>query len=158
SNSEDAEDRFVGALRTAKARLTIECALADLAGELSTRDVTLVLSSLADAELEAATRFALGQAADAPSSGLAVLAMGKLGGREIGYGSDLDVLFLFDPDAAPRGVDPQVHFARAARRVIRLISLPHPAGPGYELDTRLRPSGNQGLLVTSMEGFARYHG
>jgi glutamate-ammonia-ligase adenylyltransferase len=90
--------------------------------------------------------------------GLAVLAMGKLGGNEIGYGSDLDVLFLFDPEHAPVGVEPEKFFALAARKLMRLISVTHPAGPGYELDTRLRPSGSQGLLVTSLDAFARYHG
>src|SRR5262249_37013285 len=49
-------------------------------------------------------------------------------------------------------------FVRTAQRVMRLVSAPHGAGPGYELDTRLRPSGNQGLLVVSIDAFARYHG
>ena len=84
--------------------------------------------------------------------------MGKLGGREIGYGSDLDVLFLFAPERAPAGVEPEAYFGRAARRMMRLIGVSHAAGPGYELDTRLRPSGSQGLLVTSVDAFARYHG
>jgi glutamate-ammonia-ligase adenylyltransferase len=84
--------------------------------------------------------------------------MGKLGGREIGYGSDLDVLFLYDPREALPGSDASAWFARSARRIIQLISVSAAAGPGYELDTRLRPSGNQGLLVTSLDAFARYHG
>ncbi|MFO0755552.1 MAG: bifunctional [glutamate--ammonia ligase]-adenylyl-L-tyrosine phosphorylase/[glutamate--ammonia-ligase] adenylyltransferase [Byssovorax sp.] len=152
------EEELVTALRRAKARVTLGVGLADLASEIDTRQATLTLSALADAELEAATRFALDTPEGEPVKGLSVLAMGKLGGREIGYGSDLDVLFLFDPEAAPPGVEGHVHFARAARRIIRLISVSHAAGPGYELDTRLRPSGNQGLLVTSLEAFARYHG
>src|SRR5207253_8740691 len=77
---------------------------------------------------------------------------------EITFGSDLDVLFLYDPSAAPSGADPLAHFTRRARRVISLITTVHGAGPGYELDTRLRRSGNQGLLVTSLDAFARYHG
>jgi glutamate-ammonia-ligase adenylyltransferase len=84
--------------------------------------------------------------------GLAVVAMGKLGGRELGYGSDLDVLFVYedaDDEAAER-------FARIAQRVLRLLGTPHGEGPGYELDTRLRPSGSHGLLVVSLEAFARY--
>jgi glutamate-ammonia-ligase adenylyltransferase len=117
-----------------------------------------VLSALADASLDAATRFALEVPEDAPVKGLTVIAMGTLGGREIGYGSDLDVIFLFDPRAAPAGADPGEYFTKRARRIIRLISTSHPAGPGYELDTRLRPSGSQGLLVTSIDAFARYHG
>jgi glutamate-ammonia-ligase adenylyltransferase len=99
---------------------------------------------------------ALGASIDGKPEGLSVLAMGKLGGREIGYGSDLDVVFLYDPARAPGG-DPIAHYSRVARRVIQLIGMPHREGRGYELDTRLRPSGSQGLLVTSLEAFARYH-
>ena len=155
---DDPEDGFVTALRRAKSRVTIEVGLADLASEIDTREATATLSALADASLDAAVRFALGTAPDEAPRGLAVVAMGKLGGGEIGYGSDLDVLFLFDPLATPPGKDPDTYFTRAARRIIRLISASHAAGPGYELDTRLRPSGSQGLLVTSLEAFARYHG
>jgi len=163
SPDEDPEEALVGALRRAKARVTIEVGLADLGGEMDTRATTLALSELADASLEAAARFALGTPPGEPVRGLGVIAMGKLGGREIGYGSDLDVFFLFDPArAAPgtpgAGPDADTFFARCARRIIRLISITHAGGPGYELDTRLRPSGSQGMLVTSIDAFARYHG
>ncbi len=158
TDEDDPEEALVTGLRRAKARVTIEVGLADLASEIETREATATLSALADASLDAAVRFALETPANEAPRGLAVVAMGKLGGCEIGYGSDLDVFFLFDPAAAPPGKDPDVYFARAARRVIRLISASHAAGPGYELDTRLRPSGSQGLLVTSLEAFARYHG
>jgi glutamate-ammonia-ligase adenylyltransferase len=151
----DGED-FVGALRRAKRRVTMEVGLADLAGELSTRGCTLTLSALADASLDHATRFALHERGMV-ESGLAVIAMGKLGGREIGYGSDLDIFFVYD-DAAGADVDAAERFVRTAQRVMRLVSAPHGDGPGYELDTRLRPSGNQGLLVVSVDAFARYHG
>lgn len=158
SSDEDPDERLVGALRRTKARILVDVGLADLASELGPRDVGHVLSELADASLQTATRHALGTPKDQPVQGLCVLAVGTLGGREIGYGSDLDVLFLFDPAKAPPDVDPHTFFARSARRIIKLISVLHPAGPGYELDTRLRPSGNQGLLVTSIDAFARYHG
>ena len=154
----DGDEAVVEALRRAKARVTLEVGLADLASQITTREAMHTLSALADAELEAAVRHALHVASGEAVRGLAVLAMGKLGGREIGYGSDLDVLFLFDPAAAPPGVDADPYYARSARKIIQLISVSHAAGPGYELDTRLRPSGNQGLLVTSIEAFARYHG
>ena len=140
-DEEDREDSFVTGLRRAKSRVTIEVGLADLASEIDTREATATLSAIADASLDAAVRFALETSENEAPRGLAVLAMGKLGGGEIGYGSDLDVLFLFDPAAAPAGKDPDTYFARAARRVIRLISASHAAGPGYELDTRLRPRG-----------------
>jgi glutamate-ammonia-ligase adenylyltransferase len=153
--SNDDPDGFVGALRRAKARVTVEVALADLSGEIGTREATLTLSALADATLEHATRFALG--ATEQVRGLAVIAVGKLGGNEIGYGSDLDVLFVFDPELAPDNADPHAYFAKRAQRVIRLVSTAHAEGAGYELDTRLRPSGSHGLLVTSLASFARYH-
>ncbi len=147
-------DRLIHGLRRAKRRVMVEVAVADLAGSVKTREATRVLSDLADETLSLAVQYELGPDA----LGLSVIAVGKLGGREIGYGSDLDVLFIFDSERAPSNKDPQEYFVRIAQRVIRLISEPHPAGPGYELDTRLRPSGSHGMLVTSIESFARYHG
>ncbi len=155
-SSADPEDRrnaFVAAMRRAKRRVMVEVAVADLADGIGTRDATRTLSQLADDLLDRAVAFELGE-----PRGLAVVAVGKLGGMEIGYGSDLDVIFVYDPDAAPPGKDAAEYFIRKAQRIIRLISEPHPAGPGYDLDTRLRPSGSQGLLVTSLASFARYHG
>lgn len=148
-SADDARDAhaFVGALRRAKQSVTLEVGLADLSGELDVRACGHVFSALADATLDHACRFAKGDA-----RGLAIVAMGKLGGREIGYGSDLDVIFVYDggdEDAPER-------YARIAQRVLRLASVPHDEGPGYELDARLRPSGSQGLLVVSLDAFARY--
>lgn len=157
-------DAFVGALRRVKRRVTFEVGLADLAGELGTREVAHVLAALADATLDQACRFALrerreierkgqsGRHVSDAGSGLTLVGMGKLGGREIGYGSDLDLFYVFEggSDAAAERA------ARVAQRVMRLLETPHAEGPGYELDTRLRPSGSQGLLVVSLEGFTRY--
>jgi glutamate-ammonia-ligase adenylyltransferase len=67
-------------------------------------------------------------------------------------------MFIYDPTGAPSDAFAADYFTRLAQRVIRIISNVHVAGPGYELDTRLRPSGSHGLLVTSLESFARYHG
>jgi len=160
---------FVGAIRRAKRRVTFEIGLADLAGELGPLDVAHALTALADTTLAHAVRFAIRESAlfarggeacepadagarDAASESIALIAMGTFGGREIGYGSDLDLFFVYDSadDAAPE------RYARIAQRVLRLMETPHPEGPGYELDMRLRPSGNQGLLVVSLDGFARY--
>lgn len=157
-------DSFVGALRRAKRRVSFEVGLADLAGELETRQVAQVLAALADATLDHACRFALRERFEIERKrdsslrigndgrGLALIGMGKLGGREIGYGSDLDLFFIYEA-ADDAGAE---RFARTAQRVMRLLETPHAEGPGYELDTRLRPSGNQGLLVVSLEGFSRY--
>jgi glutamate-ammonia-ligase adenylyltransferase len=150
----EARDALVSALRRAKRRSMIEVASADLAGIIDTREATRLLSDLADQVLEQSVRFETG---DDPR-GLAVIAVGKLGGRDIGYGSDLDVLFIYDPAAAPDPDEAAPYFVRRAQRIIRSLSEPNPAGPGYELDTRLRPSGSHGLLVTSLSSFATYHG
>jgi glutamate-ammonia-ligase adenylyltransferase len=120
---------------------------------VGTREATRLLSLLADEELERALAFELGE----QQKGLCIIAMGKLGGRDIGYGSDLDVIFIYDPAEAPKPDEAGVWFGRVAQRVIRLVSEPSPEGAGYELDTRLRPSGSQGMLVSSLEAFARYH-
>jgi glutamate-ammonia-ligase adenylyltransferase len=151
----DPEDLLVGALRHAKSRIMMEVGLAELSGELLTREATTVLSAVADATLEHAIRHALAE--KGLEGGLAVVAMGKLGGREIGYGSDLDIFFLYEPGDDDDGARSE-RYVRAAQRVLRLVSAPHGDGPGYELDTRLRPSGSHGLLVVSLEAFARYHG
>jgi len=145
-------DAFVGALRRAKRRVTFEVGLADLAGELGARETSHVLTALADATLEHALRFALRERRC--GGGLAIVGMGKLGGREIGYGSDLDLFFVHE--AAEDDLEACERFARIAQRVLRLVGTPHGEGAGYELDTRLRPSGSQGLLVVSIDGFARY--
>ncbi len=160
-SAEDATDvdAFVGALRRVKRRVTFEVGLADLAGELSTPAVGHVLTALADATLAEACRFALrerappgGLAGAADPSGIVLVAMGKLGGQEIGYGSDLDLFFVYGEEREGA----QEYFSRVAQRVLQLVETPHGDGPGYELDTRLRPSGNQGLLVVSLASFARY--
>ncbi len=145
-------DAFVGALRRAKRRVTFEVGLADLAGDLTTGGVAAILTALADATLQHACRFAMRERGAEDVRGLALVAMGKLGGRELGYGSDLDLFFVYDaPDE-----DAPERFARVAQRVLRLVGTPHDEGPGYELDTRLRPSGSHGLLVVSLDAFARY--
>jgi len=153
ADADERRDALVRGLRVAKQRVMVEVATADLAGTIGTRDATRLLAQLADEELGRAVDQVLGD-----RDGLAVIAMGKLGGREIGYGSDLDVVFIYDPERAPVPDEAGAWYSRAAGRIIRLISEPHVAGPGYELDTRLRPSGSHGMLVTSLTAFARYHG
>jgi glutamate-ammonia-ligase adenylyltransferase len=136
----DAQQALVSGLRIAKQRVMVEVAAADLAGSIGTREATRLLSALADEELGRALGYVLGE----EPSGLSVIAMGKLGGRDIGYGSDLDVIFVYDPERAPVPDEAGFFFTTRAQRIIRLISEPHAAGPGYELDTRLRPSGFAG--------------
>lgn len=94
--------------------------------------------------------------------GFVILAYGKLGGIELGYGSDLDLVFLHDSHAGaprsdgPKPLDNAVFFARLGQRIIHVLNTLTPAGVLYEVDMRLRPSGASGLLVTSLEAFAEY--
>jgi len=100
--------------------------------------------------------------ADKPCDpGFAILGYGKLGGIELGYGSDLDLVFLH---AAAEGsvtdgkqpIDSNVFYARMAQRITHILNTPTTAGILYEVDLRLRPSGASGLLVSSIEAFDRY--
>jgi glutamate-ammonia-ligase adenylyltransferase len=84
--------------------------------------------------------------------------MGSLGAREMRYGSDLDLVFLYADDGqTSTGVGHQEFFSRLARRVINSFGAMLEEGRLYDIDTRLRPSGAQGLLVTSHAEFERYH-
>jgi glutamate-ammonia-ligase adenylyltransferase len=94
--------------------------------------------------------------------GFGVIAYGKLGGLELGYGSDLDLVFVHGhsgPGAmtdGPKQLANDVFFTRLAQRIIHLITTRTAAGQAYELDIRLRPSGTSGLLVTSLDAFEEY--
>ena len=93
---------------------------------------------------------------------LCVVGYGKLGGMELGYSSDLDLVFLHDSTGAQqetegqRTIDNQVFFVRFAQRLVHLLTMHSAAGRLYEVDMRLRPSGKGGLLITSIEAFSEY--
>ncbi len=94
-------------------------------------------------------------------AGFGIIAYGKLGGLELGYGSDLDLVFLYQGDglSMTQGENPKSlaeFFARLAKRIIHLVSTNTPSGILYETDLRLRPSGNSGLLVSRLEAFENY--
>ncbi len=95
-------------------------------------------------------------------AGFVIVAYGKLGGIELGYGSDLDLVFLHDAagteqrTVGPKRVDNDVFFARLGQRIIHMLNTHTPSGVLYDVDMRLRPSGNSGLLVSSLEAFADY--
>jgi [glutamine synthetase] adenylyltransferase / [glutamine synthetase]-adenylyl-L-tyrosine phosphorylase len=98
-----------------------------------------------------------------PGGEMAVVAMGKLGGREMTASSDLDLIFIYDhPDdvassggAAP--LSPNHYFARLSQRLISALTAPTAEGKLYDVDMRLRPSGNAGPIATRLDGFAAYH-
>jgi glutamate-ammonia-ligase adenylyltransferase len=94
--------------------------------------------------------------------GFAVIAYGKLGSLELGYGSDLDMIFLYEDCAGqgethgPRIVPNEVFFSRLGQRLIHMLTTRTQAGQLYEVDMRLRPSGQSGPLVTTLDAFADY--
>jgi len=97
-----------------------------------------------------------------PGGAFTVVAMGKLGGREMTASSDLDLIFVYDAadEAMSDGAKPlpaSVFYARLAQRLIAALTVPTAEGPLYEVDMRLRPTGNKGPVAVSLESFARYH-
>jgi glutamate-ammonia-ligase adenylyltransferase len=97
-----------------------------------------------------------------PDGAFAVIAMGKLGGREMTAASDLDLVFIYDapPEAetdGPKKLSAVVYYARLAQRLISALTTPTAAGTLYEVDMRLRPTGNKGPVAVSLESFIRYH-
>jgi [glutamine synthetase] adenylyltransferase / [glutamine synthetase]-adenylyl-L-tyrosine phosphorylase len=86
----------------------------------------------------------------------AVIAYGKLGGKELGYGSDLDVVFLYDDSDEDDKDRAQEVYGNYVRKLITWLTLRTAAGELFDIDTALRPNGGSGLLVTSIEAFERY--
>ncbi len=155
---EDDEDKLLDTLRRAHHAEVFRTLVRDVEGELTVEQVADDLSALADAVLETTLRWAWARLKtrhrDAPA--LAVIAYGKLGGKELGYGSDLDVVFLFDDaDEADPARAPEV-YAAFVRKLITWLTLRTAAGELFDIDTALRPNGSSGLLVTSIAAFDRY--
>ena len=126
----------------------------DLAGELTVERLADHLSALADAIVAATVKAAWNTIATRhrPVPCFAVIAYGKLGGKELGYVSDLDVIFLFDDDDQ----DAPANYAKLAQRFITWMTAHTPAGILFDIDIALRPDGASGMLVSSVEAFARY--
>ncbi|UJS25452.1 bifunctional [glutamate--ammonia ligase]-adenylyl-L-tyrosine phosphorylase/[glutamate--ammonia-ligase] adenylyltransferase [Thiothrix winogradskyi] len=105
---------------------------------------------------------ARGEGSKIEEAGFAIIAYGKLGGLELGYGSDLDIIFLHDSHGTAqqtngkKTLENAVFYARFAQKIIHTLTTFTPAGRLYETDTRLRPSGASGLLVTSLNAFRTY--
>jgi glutamate-ammonia-ligase adenylyltransferase len=98
-----------------------------------------------------------------PGAEFAIIAMGKLGGREMTASSDLDLVFVYDvPETVessngPKPLSPTLYFARLAQRLISALTTPTAAGTLYDVDMRLRPSGNKGPAAVSLKSFIDYH-
>ena len=177
--NDDDPERQVEALRHFQRVAIFRVAVADLTGRIPVMRVSDRLTEIAEIIIEHAVELGwrqiaaqfgvpmCGEGASRRPVSICVVGYGKLGGMELGYSSDLDLVFLHDshgerqetqsarPGAAPL-IDNQLFFVRLAQRIMHLLTMHSAAGRLYEVDVRLRPSGKGGLLVTSISAFAEY--
>ena len=153
------------ALTELRQAIGFRIALALLGQRLPPVDAAARLATLAEAITGVALGLARSDVAAAhgvvPGAGLAVIGYGSLGGRELGFGSDLDLVFLHDAAAdavsdGARPLDAGRGFARVAQKLVGLMGLVSAAGKLYEVDVRLRPDGAKGMLVSSLDSFDDY--
>ncbi|MBL8327822.1 MAG: bifunctional [glutamate--ammonia ligase]-adenylyl-L-tyrosine phosphorylase/[glutamate--ammonia-ligase] adenylyltransferase [Rubrivivax sp.] len=152
------EESLLDSLRHAHHAEVFRILVRDVEGALTVEQVADDLSALADAVLTLALRWAwqLFRQRHVEQPALAVIAYGKLGGKELGYGSDLDVVFLYDDSRETDRDRAQEIYSGFVRKLITWLTLRTGAGELFDIDTALRPNGNSGLLVTSIESFERY--
>ena len=174
----DADDpeRLVEALAQFKRAAVFRVAIADLSGSLPLMQVSDRLTDIAELILEKALHQAWSQMTsqygvptcrvtdDAMPRAVEVCAVGygKLGGIELGYGSDLDLVFLHDSIGAvqetsgDRPIENQLFFVRLAQRIVHILTVHSAAGRLYDVDVRLRPGGKGGMLITQLDAFVDY--
>ncbi|MGB0732527.1 MAG: bifunctional [glutamate--ammonia ligase]-adenylyl-L-tyrosine phosphorylase/[glutamate--ammonia-ligase] adenylyltransferase [Pontibacterium sp.] len=167
---EDDTEQLMETLRYFKSATSLRVAASEVTGALPLMKVSDYLTWTADAIIEQATDIAwrdmthkYGQPtsknADKPE--FIVVGYGKVGGIELSYGSDLDLVFIHNCDAAletdgDKAIGNGVFFTRLGQRIIHILNTFTASGQLYEVDMRLRPSGNSGLLVSSLNAFDRY--
>ena len=147
-------------MRDLQRQLSFQLLAQDLAGVLTVEQLADQLSGLADMLLEETLHrvWPLIQPRGAPAGGtlppprFAIIAYGKLGGKELGYASDLDLVFLYDD---PRE-DAAELYAKLGRRMASWLSTMTSSGRLYDIDLRLRPDGDAGVLAVSLEAFSQY--
>ncbi|HEX7030227.1 MAG TPA: bifunctional [glutamate--ammonia ligase]-adenylyl-L-tyrosine phosphorylase/[glutamate--ammonia-ligase] adenylyltransferase [Gammaproteobacteria bacterium] len=167
-------EALMDALREFQQVSVMRVAAADIGGRLPVMQVSDRLTDVAELVIQAVLRSAKAHLVErhgqprfvvdgeTRAARFLVVGYGKLGGLELGYGSDLDLVFLHDSageqqqTGGARVIDNSVFFLRLTQRLIHLLSTPTTAGVLYDVDTRLRPSGKAGLLVSSMEAFEKY--
>jgi [glutamine synthetase] adenylyltransferase / [glutamine synthetase]-adenylyl-L-tyrosine phosphorylase len=171
---EDDPELQVEALRQFQRAALFRVGVADLTGILPVMQVSDRLTDIAELIVERAMQLgwrqitaqfgvpSCGEGAARRAVNICAVGYGKLGGMELGYASDLDLVFLHDSrgeqqeTAAARPIDNQLFFVRLAQRIVHLLTMHSAAGRLYEVDVRLRPSGKGGMLVTNIEAFAEY--
>ena len=162
---QDGLDAAIRSVRAIRRTELVRIASADLLGRADTAAVSAGLSATMDATLGTALDLVVAATTKAggfaePPARLAVIAMGRLGGRELGYGSDADVLFVYEPDAPSGdavGAEAAAKFASEVAAQLRAL-LGKPGGdPPVQVDANLRPEGRDGPLVRSLASYAGYY-
>lgn len=168
---EDDMEQQMEALRQFKQICILRIAAADIAGALPVMKVSDHLTYLAEAIVDAVVSQAWLQVSekygepthvkDREGKGFAVIGYGKVGGWELGYNSDLDIVFMHDCPVnvytdGKKEIDGRQFYLRLAQRIIHIFSTRTASGILYEVDTRLRPSGASGLLVSPTDAFDDY--
>ena len=147
----DAE-RAIDAIRHFQQEETFRLLLKDIAGLLPLETLSDHLSALADGVVDVTLQHLLAAAQLPATARIAVIAYGRWGGKELGYASDLDLIFLMPDDAA----DHRDQLTRIAQRLQSWLTTLTTAGRAYDIDVRLRPDGVSGLLLSTVSAFAEY--
>ena len=152
---EAGEEALLDTLRRAHHAEVFRTLVRDVEGHITVEQVADDLSALADAVLDCTLGWAWAHLRQRhrESPQFAVIAYGKLGGKELGYGSDLDVVFVFDDQDEPDADKAAEVYGAFVRKLITWLTLRTAAGELFDIDTALRPNGNSGLLVTSIASF-----
>ncbi|OOF70011.1 bifunctional [glutamate--ammonia ligase]-adenylyl-L-tyrosine phosphorylase/[glutamate--ammonia-ligase] adenylyltransferase [Rodentibacter caecimuris] len=166
----DDEEQFIDALRQFKQSILLRVAAADILGSLPVMKVSDHLTYLAETIIntvvnlawkQVSSRFGTPEHLETNQTGFLVIGYGKLGGIELGYKSDLDLVFLYQSTlgqtkGGKKTIDSNQFYLRLAQKIVSIFSLNTSAGVLYEVDMRLRPSGDAGLLGCSLETFENY--
>lgn len=172
------EERFMQEIRHWRHAQVFKVAAADVTGNVPIMHVSDYLTWIAEAVLHAVVEFAWrlmlekngtpgGVNIDNPRNPFLILGYGKLGGIELGYGSDLDIVMLYEgvlpgeiailpAGKQGRQLENALYFVRMGQKIISLMTTLMPAGILYEVDTRLRPNGASGLMVSDLEAYKAY--
>lgn len=161
-------ERKLNALRRFKVEDLIRIGLHDLGKVLGLEEVTRQLSDLAEVCLEGGLMLSVQEMEQnfgkVEGGRFVILGMGKLGGREIDYNSDLDLIFIYDAPEESRSdgrrsgnLGAHEYYVRLGQKLLTFLSAPTEEGVAYKIDMRLRPSGRAGPLVSSLESFRHYH-
>ena len=154
ASGEDDDEALLNLLRRAHHAEVFRTLARDVEGRITVEQVADDLSALAESMLRTTTRWCWERLKNRHRSDprMAIIAYGKLGGKELGYGSDLDIVFVYDDDDE-RAFEV---YGTLVRKLINWLTVKTGEGDLYEIDTALRPNGSSGLLIISMDAYANY--